>query len=185
MATGMQRRCDDAAFGIGFILGTTVDSKSEDASRWKQVLILPKLGDDFLFGAGIALVLTELPVGTGIDMAIGPAERPHQLWLSTGNEGGCTDTEIAIRATAQFGRAFRTDDEVLAGLPEPAPVAALEKVEWRILIVCSRTHECLCKRGSRHDVLPGGWIGKDQKSEPIKSTSARQIESLDFFREMC
>lgn len=74
MPTGMERRREDAALGIRLVLRASVDREREDAARRKQVLILPELGDDLLFGAGIAFVSTQFPVSAGVDVLRRPAE---------------------------------------------------------------------------------------------------------------
>lgn len=143
MPTGVKCRRSDTAFGIGLILGRTVDHEGEDSPGRKEVLVLSELSDDLLLGAGVALILAQLPVGTGVDALRCLAERAQEVGFPTRNECGGTHPEVAIRMASECGSICGTKDQVLAELPEPVPVTMLEKAERGMLIECDRTHERL------------------------------------------
>lgn len=155
VAAWVKRRCDDAALGIGFILGAAVDGEREDTLHREEVIILSNLSDDFLFSTGVAFILAELPIGAGIDMTVGPTERSEQFRLSARDIGGGTDTEVTVGTATQPRGALSAEDEVFPRLPETTPVSVSEKSEWGILIMRGRSHKSGCIR-TRHGVLQRG-----------------------------
>jgi hypothetical protein len=81
VTTGMKGLRVDAAFSIWFILGFTSNYERQNFLRRKEMLLLAKLRNDFLFGTGIAFVLTKLPVGSSVDSLGRPTEGTKEVWI--------------------------------------------------------------------------------------------------------
>lgn len=74
VTAGMKSSRIDTAFGVRFILSFTSYHKCHNFPRREKVFLLAQLGNDFLFGTGIAFILAQLPIGPSVDSLRGPSK---------------------------------------------------------------------------------------------------------------